>query len=421
MNEYLLVVDLFSGSIARAVRQLRTQAKFANLGILVATRNPADYEAEGVPIFTVQCDFSDPVALQAALAPFAPHIRGVICRGDKQVQYLRRVIPFLPSDVLVATPQSLQSATNKRLMRDDFLQHYPEITPQFVEVYDALDHTIDAIIDKLSLPVIVKPANLVSSLLIQSCHTRTELQQALRKVFDHVQVVYKREERTDQPQVIVEQYLEGDFYSIDAYIMNPDQLYYCPPVAYIPAKQLGIDDFFLYKRFVPTSLSEDEIAAANNAVCKALTAVGLTHSSAHVELVQTKSGWKIIEIGPRLGRFRRTMYDLGYGIDHSMNDVNIHLGLKPDIPKKLQKHCSAYSIYPHHEGVLQELHGLERLENDSRVYGLKIMASPGDECHFAKNGGHALAEFIIADSDPAAFAELTRYVEKEVYASIAKS
>jgi biotin carboxylase len=419
--KFLLIIDLFTDSIALSVRALRAEPRFANLGMLVLSQQAAkyaDYETGDVPFQALQCDFDDAVGLAAVLEPFAGSICGVVCRGDKRVQYLRRVIPFLSKEVLVATPRALQSATNKRLMRADFLQHYPEITPQFLEIYDATSVTIRRIEQKLSYPVIVKPANLVSSLLIQSCHSRTELETVMAEIFDKIEATYRREERHDQPQVIVEEYLEGDFYSIDAYVMGPGEVYYCPPVGYIPAKQLGIDDFFLYKRFVPTGLSRSEVVAANETVSKALTAVGLTHSSAHVELVLTKHGWKIIEIGPRLGRFRRTMYELGYGIDHSLNDIKIHLGIKPDIPHELMRHCSAYSIYPSREGVLRAIKGLQELENNRYVVGLNVTARPGDLCRFAKNGGHSLAEFVVASKNSTVFKKLSQTIETEVYADV---
>ena len=420
-SPHIVVIDHYTTSIKQAVRVLRAQSEFRELGVVVLTTQPDKYaslQEDEVPVTVLACDFEEAAAIQEILKSYYDGIVGVICRGDKQVQYLRRVIPCLPPGVRVASPESLEAATNKQLMRAAFQRHAPEITPQFVEASDDIAASVQLVESKLDYPVIVKPANLVSSLLIQSCANRTELTAALQKVYDRIHAIYAREERRDPPRVLVEEYLEGDFYSIDAYIMEPGQTYYCPPVAYIPAKQIGIDDFFLYKRFVPTTLTPDEVRGAEAATAKALAAVGLTHSSAHVELVLTKHGWKIIELGPRLGRFRNSMYRLAYGIDHSLNDVKIHLGLEPAVGDALQRHCSAYSIYPDHEGMLTAIHGIERLAQDPRVSVFKVFAEPGAPCHFAKHGGHALAEFIVADADPVAFQKLVNYIEREVHAEI---
>ncbi len=421
---YLLVVEFAPASLFEVVKKIRQHPPYTELELVVLTSEPSKYAARednDIPLWIVPCAYDDDKKIGAALAPFRQQIAGVICRGDKQVQHLRRVLPFLPPNVPVSSDGALASSVNKRLMRADFAQHYPEITPQFIEVHDDLAPTVARVEEKLGYPVIVKPANLASSILIQSCHNRAQLQAALKNIFAEIVRIYKAEGRRNQPQVIVEEYLEGDFYSIDAYIRNAGEVRYLPPVAYVPAKQLGIDDFFLYKRFVPTKLSALEVEAANETVAKAIASVGLVHSAAHVELVLTKHGWRVIELGPRLGRFRHTMYKQAYGIDHSLNDTLLHLGELPHIgTPRLIAYCSAYSIYPHQEGVLREITGLDLLYGNPAVSYLRVMAQPGDYCRFAKNGGHALAEFVVNSPDKQAYDELIRNIEHNIAARIEK-
>ena len=417
-QQYILVVDFLSRSIVNAVQSLHE-----NDGIVLVTRQPQRYahfvdEFPGVPIVIVPCSFDNDVEVRTVLYDYINDIRGVVCRGDMRIQYLRKVVPLLQPDVLAASADSLAVATNKRLMREAFATSYPEITPRFVEVNANDADTLDMVEEAMPYPVIVKPANLASSLLIQSCMNRAELSSALASIFADIDATYKQENRHEPTQVIVEQYLEGDLYSIDAYVMGANEMSFCPPVAYIAAKQLGIDDFFLYKRYVPTALNDIEIAAANVAVRKALAAIGLAHSTAHVELVRTAEGWKIIEIGPRIGRFRIKMYDLGYGINHSLNDVKIHVGIPPVIPTKPLRYCAAYSIYPHKEGILRAIEGLDALADYPAVAWRTIAAVPGDYCRFARRGGHALAEIIIASEDEAEYNRTVAFVEKHVYAII---
>jgi hypothetical protein len=230
--------------------------------------------------------------------------------------------------------------------------------------------------------------------------------------------VYEQEERNEKPHVIVEEYMEGDLYSIDAYISASGKAYCCPPVRYIPAKHLGIDDFFIYKRFVPAGLSDKEVELASAAAQKAVSAVGLTSSSAHIEIIHTKHGWKIIELGPRLGRFRHDMYGRAYGIKHSLNDIKVRLGLEPEIPKTLMEYCCAYSIYPLKEGKLRSIHGLGELEQYEEVIQLKVFAQVGDDCIFAKHGGHSLAELIIATPIRERFDKIIKFTEENVTAHI---
>jgi len=408
-------------SLQDSIRELRRRPGFSDLILLILTSSPEKYSKKrflSPQVRVVPCDFDSPESISAAIAPYYGALLGVVYRGEKYIQDLRRLIPFLPQSILVSSADSLQAATNKYLMRTAFTRSYPQITPQFVEIHDDTDRTVEEVEAHVQYPVIVKPANLATSLMISACHSRDELRPTLTKIFREIHDVYRSEGRRDKPQVIVEEYLEGDFYSIDAYVMEPGRVYHCPPVAYTPMKQLKVDDFAVYKRSVPTELSADEVMAAQEVVTKAITAVGLTYTTVHAELVLTASGWKVIEIGPRVGKFRTDIYKWAYGIDHSMNDVFIHLGQKPIIPSRQRAYCAAYSIWPKREGTLMTIKGLEYVRISPLTRFLQIKAAPGDQCLYAKHCGHALAEFVIAGPDKRAFDELVSFIETDVEAVV---
>jgi D-alanine-D-alanine ligase-like ATP-grasp enzyme len=416
---HLLVVDSAPPSLFVAAQSLSAMPGFSDLKLVVLTRHPEKFAPQSrIPTEFVKCSFATEAEITAAIAPFVRGLCGVVCRQDGSIQYLRKLVPLLPKDILVSTPESLARSTNKQLMRESFARHCPDLTPSFIEIYDDSSETITKVEQSVGYPVIVKPANLMSSFLIQSCRNREQLEKAVPNIFGQIKEVYSRESRKDRPQVIVESYLEGDFYSVDAYVMNEGEVYFCPPVAYIPAEKIGVDDFCLYKRFVPTELDKARIASVNEATAKGIQALGLTHTSTHVELVLTKQGWKIIEIGPRLGRFRHVMYKLAYGIDHSLNDMLIHVGQKPKIHDTLLAFCSAYSIYPDREGTLREIEHIEELKNHPLIQSIQIYATPGDACVFAKNGGRALAQFVVASDNKEAFDELTEFIGKQVHAVV---
>jgi glutathione synthase/RimK-type ligase-like ATP-grasp enzyme len=416
--QYLLVINRAPKSVFEAASVLKRQKRYKDLELLVLTDSPQTYSDRKSEAHIVACDFNSEVSIAKAIGPYREHIRAVVCRGDKYIQDLRRVIPFLPEDVLVSTPESLEAATNKRLMRAAFKKQYPEITPPFEQVFDASDATVERIESMMRYPVIVKPANLASSLLIQSCENRAELKKVLAKTFAYIEDVYRAEGRRDKPQVIVEEYLTGDYYSIDAYVMGPGEIFFCPPVAYVSAKQLGIDDFFLYKRFLPTKLTPIEIATANEVTAKAINALGLTHTSTHVELILTEDGWKIIELGPRIGNFRDSMYRQAFGIEHALNDLRIRLGHKPNISSTAREYCVAYRIYPSKEGTLRGIRGLDYLQRHPALYSIRFIVEPGSQARFAKNGGHALVEFVLSSKDKKQFDDVVDFVEKNIESEI---
>jgi hypothetical protein len=417
-QQNLLVVNHIISNLVAAVDEIRKQPNYGNLQILLITdkNNFKDrylkYVNRDQIIF---CNYDDPLDIKSKLDPYKDSIVGVICRGDKHVQYLRKLVAHLPPSVKISSAEALKTATNKQLMRAAFVKHSPEITPRFVEVKSPSLQAISLVEQTVNYPVIIKPANLFSSLLIQKCRNRSELESGLKSVFGQINEIYASRGIHEPVQVIAEEFLEGDFYSVDAYVANAGNVYFCPPVGYIPAEKLGIEDFFLYKRFIPTTLDQAEINSANQAVQKALVAINLTYSSAHVELVLTKDGWKIIEIGPRLGRFRHRLYALGYDINHSLNDVKIHLGFSPEIPTRLKNYCAAYSIYPVKEGVLKEISGLIHLRTKEELKQIKVYKEAGDECLYAKHGGGPITEFTIASPDKKTFGGLAGYIEENVH------
>ena len=418
---YFLVVEYMVDSVRSSFEIIRREARWQTAELVLCTDDEAQIArfAADPGVWVVRCNFDDPAELAAAIEPFRLSIVSVICRGDGHTQQLRALVPHLPDHVRVASSTSLAAATDKRAMRQAFARHAPEITPAHISVEDAEPQTIADIEAHIGYPAIIKPANLASSLLIQSCETRDELRQGLIATFAQVRELYARERRRQEPHVIVEAFLSGDFYSIDAYVMDDARaMGFCPPVAYLPAKSLGIDDFFLYKRWTPVDLAPDEIARANETVRAAVRALGLTHTTVHAELVCTRDGWKMIEIGPRPGRFRQKMYRLAYGLDHSLNDMRIHVGLPPIIPTEPRSFAAAYSIYPTSEGRLRAIHGLDDLRAMPELRWLAVSAAPGAPAVFAKHGGHALSEFVIAADTAEAFAKACAVIEQKVYADI---
>ena len=419
-NNYFLVINLYVDSISRSVRSLVDKGLVENPVVVVLTCQAEKYqdlEMDDIELIILPVDFDDSDKLRELISPFVDSISAVICRGDGHIQYLRKIIPHLPDYCKLPSLEALETSTNKKLMRQKFLEDFPEISPKFVEVLNANKESIASVEAIMDYPVIVKPASLVSSMLIQSCENREELVVALNVVFGMIHSVYEREHRTDTPHVIVEEFLNGDFYSIDAYRLD-DDFYFCPPVGYLPAKSMGIDDFYLYKRWLPTSLTKEELSTANETCIKAMRATGLTYSVAHIELIKTSSGWKVIELGPRLGRFRRIMYQIGYGIDHSTNDILVRMNQPIKMKNKLRQFCCAYSIYPSREGKLRSIKGIEILEAMTEVSYLKRISADGEMCKFAKNGGKALLEIIVNSANESRYQDVCRLIEEQIKAEI---
>lgn len=412
---YLFFVNSTKKALLHSWSNTRIALHDPGLEALVLLDSSKSKQPKQEGVTYIYCDITNESELQETLAPYLQHIAGIFYAGESNVQLVRKLRNLLPQHMLVASNSSLEIATDKKLMREAFRAHFPEITPSFLEVKDSHPSTIAAVESKLAYPVIIKPANLASSLLIQACHDREELQNALTSAFQTIRQTYEINHREAKPTLIVEEYLEGDFYSVDAYVMKADKVFTCPPVAYVSNKQRGIDDFSLYKRWIPVTLTSNQLKDLDEVTRKAIESVGLTHSTVHVELVLTKRGWKVIELGPRMGRYRHNMYEYGYAFNHCLNDARIHLGLEPVISDKLQNYCAAYSLYPEKEGLFVTIDGIDILEKDPNVTHLNVSLRPGAPCLYAKNGGKLAAEFYVSAPDKHAFETSVSAIEKNVH------
>ncbi len=201
--------------------------------------------------------------------------------------------------------------------------------------------------------------------------------------------------RTATPRVLVEQFMDGEMYSVDAYVNSKGVAYFCPFVHIKTGRAIGFDDFFGYQQITPTLLKKTSIEAAEAVAIEAIKALGLRASTAHIELMRTEDGWKVIEIGPRIGGFRRDLYQLSYDINHAMNDILVRIPRKPIIPKKVQGYSAAMKFFPKREGILTGLTGIMKVQELASFKKVNINKKIGDKCLFAKNGGVSICNIIL--------------------------
>lgn len=387
----------------------------------VAPQNRTAEIFQALDIQELETNYFDKERLASDVDQFRDDLVGVISRGEASMQYLARLSDAcLDWGLPLPSSKSLAIASDKKLMRRAFLEGCPELTPRFLEITQVNNAVLHDIKDQLGYPIIIKPANLASSLLIQRCNTPEELTRALTKTLQEVSDIYRESGRHETPAVIVEQMLDGALYSVDAYISQSGDIWYCPPVSYVTGHTIGVDDFFLYRRNAPAHLPLDgnDWLSCQHAIRRGVKAMGLRATTVHVELCLTEEGWKIIEIGARPGRYRIEMYRYAYGIEHSDNDIRVRLGLEPVINDDIVAYCASYSVYPATEGILENISGFDRLQGLRSLMYLRRIVASGETVRYAKNGGRAIAEVILAHENPSQFRRDAEWFEKDVKAIV---
>ena len=364
----------------------------------ISERNGQHNLPEEVEVLTA--DFSSSASIRQALKPYESRIFAVTSQYENCIQELRQLLPYLPY-LPMPTEKSLIWATEKKLMRKMLEAYDPSLVPQYMEVFDDNSATIEKIEAKLSYPVVVKPSGLEGSLLVSYVNNGEELQDTLKRTFIVMQDAYDTWVKRQKPAVLIEEFMVGDMYTVDVYIDAQGTCRYAPTIGDIVGRKVGYDDLFGYRAFLPADLSDSEIEKSQQTAAKACHALGLRSTTGHVELMRTAGGWKIIELGPRIGGYRYELYDLAYGINHIVNDIRNRAGEVPDIPTKLRKYVSVFDIYARQEGVLRAVHGLEEAKKLASFTYLNQNIFEGEPVLFAKNGGDVVVNIMLSHPDEA--------------------
>jgi biotin carboxylase len=402
-RDTILTINIVEPGLVRAIQMHSKEKGKAIKGLVLVDLNyvhqagrPRDLSG----LFTeIVCDFDNPAELQRILKPYQHRLLAVTCRYESAIQPLRQVIPFLP---YIPTPSetALVWATEKPQMRDRLSTYNPELTPRYQYMEEKDVPRVKELTKGFAFPVIVKPGGLAEALLVSRCEDEEELQRCLENTFKVIHEIYKREHRRSTPSVLVEEMMQGDMYSTDAYVTRDGEVFCLPLVKVITAHSIGLPGFYSYRHIVPVDLPETEIQKAFQASTEAIHALNLSATTTHIELFQTPQGWKIIEVGARIGGYREALYREAYGVEHFYNDLEVRMGGKPIMPGSPIRHAAGVNIYADEEGTITAIEGVEEAAKlESTVY-VAAHAKVGDKALFADKGGQLIVDSILSNTDP---------------------
>lgn len=343
-------------------------------------------------------NFNSPKSITKALKPYELELRAVTCRSEARIPHLQKVIPHVP---YIKTPssESLEWATDKIEMRKRLQEYDKKISPKVSVISDGRKETIEKVEKEVGYPLVIKPAGLASSLLVTICYHREELEKSLRRVLRKIGAQYKEHKGRGKPQILVEQFMEGQMYSTDAFVNSRGKVYFSPMVSVKTGREIGFDDFFGYQQMTPTLLSKESIADAQEVSRRAIHALRLRSSTAHVELMKTEKGWKVIELGPRVGGFRHQMYELSFGINTTANDIYIRIPKIPRLPRKVKGYTAAFKFFAKSEGSITTLKGIKKIKELDSFHSLTQNKRIGDTARFAKHGGKSVFNVFLFNKD----------------------
>ncbi|MCB9805682.1 ATP-grasp domain-containing protein [Candidatus Nomurabacteria bacterium] len=408
----ILLIDVPQEGILKVLKQIKERHQRTYKFMLMYDQKNAGREDRAVLKkfdHVVSCNYDSSDSIFNAIKPFQDQLAAAFCRIESQILNFRKVVPHIPY-LRTPTTDSLLWSTNKYQMRRKFSAYDKKITPKFMLVKDKKKTTLSAIEKKIQFPLVIKPSGLAQSLLVSVVFHREELEKNLSQVFRKIKAIYKDAggQRND-PEVLVEQFIEGEMYSIDGYINSRGMIYFCPMMAIKTGKQIGFDDFFGYQQITPTNLSKETIRDAEEVAEKGVRALGLRSIPFHAELLKRDKEWFIVEIGARVGGYRAELYELSYGIKHLANSVDITIPKTPKIPRKIKAHSAFLKFFAKEEGIIKNIKGLKKAQELKSMHTLMQNKKIGDKATYAKNGGKSVFNVIMVNKDrPKLLADIRR-------------
>jgi len=390
--------------------------------VLLDSTDPASLRSDQISnskVVYIKCDFSTPVIIYKALAPYKDRLLAATCRAERNIPLLKKVIPHIPY-INTPTELSLDWTTDKVRMRQLLRAYDKSISPKFTVVHDATKETLDRIEKTVGFPLMVKPAGLAASLLVSLCYHREELESNLKNTVHKIDKIYKEKKGRGEPQILVEEFMDGAMFSIDSYVNQRGVVYHTPLVHVKTGRSVGFEDFFGYMRITPVVLKPYKIEAAQKVAEKAIEALNLRSTTCHIELMKTEDGWKIIELGPRVGGFRHEMYELSYGFDHSLNDILIRMPKKPIITKKAKGYTSVMQFYARTRGILKNIDGINKIRKLESFKRIDIIKKHGDMCDFARNGDSPVFTVVLFNRNRSNLLADIRRLEQAVQINVTK-
>jgi biotin carboxylase len=333
-------------------------------------------------------------------------VQGLQCTYENYVVAKAKIGAYF--NVPSPSIQSARLTTDKALMRQAFIDADPTISPAFESV-DSVDAAL-SFGEKYGYPVIIKPTNLVKSLLVLKCDDPAQLTERFTYALETIGQLYKKYNIYERaPQLIIEEFIVGEQFSIAAFVDSKGTPHFCDGIVNLKnAQDIGVDDNYLYSRTLPAQVSDD-LADRMFAVAEAgIKALDMKSIPAHVELMAGPNGVKIIEIGARIGGYRPRMYDYTYGINLSEQEILLAIDEPMTLQGTFKKYCAVYELFPETEGYFDDISG-NSVPEEFTYY--RITAKKGSIVGPAKNGFKATAILIVTDVHKNRFDELCKIVD----------
>lgn len=359
------------------------KAKEMGLDVLVVDMNP---DAVGFNVPGIEKEIISTIDIQAVISAAKRHrIDGIMTLAtDMPMRTVAAVAKEM--NLIGIDEETALKATNKAEMRKALqLNNVP--IPKFYVVSNKDEYK--EVVKQFNIPFIVKPADSSGSrgiFEVKDIHNDDLIIEA----YDYCHPFSK------VGDVVVEEYMEGPEVSVETLTVNGE----CHVIQITDKLTTGAPHYVEMGHSQPTMMS-NEIAEQISKVAKAANkAIGIKNGPSHTEIIVTKEGPKIVELGARLGGDNITTHlvPLSTGVNMVECCIKIALGEIPNIKKKWNK-GSAIRYFEQHAGVIDSIEGVDKAEEIDGVQQISIVHGVGEEVTEINSSGERMGFVIAQDVD----------------------
>lgn len=346
-----------------------TIAKGKGWTVVVADR---DESAPGVPFADefLHVDLSDRYGMAEAAERYRKKDRldGVFTAGTDFSATVAWVaeklgLPGIPYQVAI-------NASDKAKMRAVFSRAGLP-SPPFVRLESADDWRVAA--DRLELPLVVKPVDNMGARGVRRVDTPAELEAAVSHA-----VAFSR-----CGSVIVESYLDGPEFSLDAIVYRGT-----PVLCGIADRHIRFAPYFVEMgHTMPTNADEPLAASVTDVFFRGIRALGIDNGAAKGDIKLTSDGPYIGEIAARLsgGYMSGWTFPYASGVEVTDAALNIAVGDPPGDLTPKRDAVSAERAFISIPGTVAAVERTDEVREQAGVRDLFVRVSPGDAVTFPTN------------------------------------
>ena len=259
-------------------------------------------------------------------------------------------------------------------------------SPAFI-VFSETNLAVESIVLPFSFPAVVKPVDNMGSRGCRRVDTTTNLIKAVETALG-----FSRSRR-----VIIEEYMEGPEFSIDAIVYKGEVT-----ICGLADRHIFFPPYFIEMgHTMPTNIPPEEAEAIIKVFIRGIKALGIDNGAAKGDIKLTRSGPMIGEIAARLsgGYMSGWTYPYSSGADPAKGAICVALGQKPEGLTPQWNWTSAERAFISIPGMIHSIEGLDEGHTIPGIKDIFLRFEPGKRISFPENNVSKAGNVISAAPD----------------------